>query len=35
MARAMVNGISSESGVMNVQLQGLGNMTYDKVRAIH
>ena len=35
MARATVNGISSESGVMNVQLQGLGNMTYDKVRAIH
>ena len=35
MARATVNGISSESGVMNVQLQGLGNVTYDKVRAIH
>ena len=35
MARATVNGISSDSGVMNVQLQGLGNVTYDKVRAIH
>ncbi len=35
LARATVSGVSSESGTMNVQLQGLGNVAYDKVRAIH
>lgn len=35
LARATVQSISAESGVMNVQLQGLGSVAYDKVRAIH
>jgi flagellar hook assembly protein FlgD len=34
LARATVEGISSDSGTMNLQLQGLGSLAYDKVRAI-
>ncbi len=34
LASALVEGVSSDSGSMNVQLQNLGNVAYDKVRAI-
>jgi len=34
MARATVDGISSDNGTLNVQLRGLGNVAYDSVRAI-
>jgi len=35
LSRATVEGVSSESGTMNVQLRGLGNVPYEQVRAIH
>ncbi len=34
LARDSVDSVSTDNGVMNVQLRGLGNLTYDKVRAI-
>ena len=35
LARATVDAVRSESGIMNIQLRGLGNVAYDTVRAIH
>ena len=34
LASALVEGVSSDGGSMNVQLQNLGAVAYDKVRAI-
>lgn len=34
LARDSVDSVSTDNGAMNVQLRGLGNLTYDKVRAI-
>ena len=34
MARDSVDSVSTDNGVMHVQLRGLGNLTHDKVRAI-